>query len=59
MGQICDGGSFDRAGLLQSLEKAIQYYDHVAQEFSKNSGMIILDFSKHLWPHGNIDGTEN
>jgi hypothetical protein len=57
MSSSCEGNSLDRASLLPSLEQAIKLYDYLAQEFSNNSGMIVMDFSKHLWPHGNADGT--
>jgi hypothetical protein len=51
MSTFCDGNSLDRQALLQPLNQAIKNYDQLAQEFSKNSRMIVIDFSKHLWAH--------
>ncbi|MFS4459142.1 hypothetical protein [Bdellovibrio sp. HCB2-146] len=50
MKSFCENSSGDRETLRQQIEQATKLYDQIAQEFSKNSGVIILDFSMHLWP---------
>ncbi|MGZ3773440.1 MAG: hypothetical protein ACXVCY_17750 [Pseudobdellovibrionaceae bacterium] len=44
--------SQDRNDLLIHLKETIKTYDSLAQEFSKKSGVFIMDFSSHLWPYG-------
>lgn len=51
MSSACNGNTLDREALRKPLAQAIQSYDYLAQEFSKKSGMIVIDFSKHLWAH--------
>ncbi|MNK99880.1 hypothetical protein D3C87_1202970 [compost metagenome] len=51
MAAFCSTESLDTPSMVEPLQKALVYYDHLAQEFSKNSGMIVIDFTKHQWAH--------
>lgn len=51
MTTACNGETLDRQALRQPLTQAIKNYDLLAQEFSQKSGMIVIDFSKHMWAH--------
>lgn len=50
-GSYCESESNETESLKSGLNKATQIYDQIAQEFTKNSGVVIYDFSKHLWPY--------
>jgi hypothetical protein len=52
MNTYCGTVAEPRELSLQKLNRAIQKYDQLAQEYSKNSGIIILDFSLHLFKEG-------
>ena len=51
MSTACNGTTLDREALRKPLKLALDSFDYLAQEFSRKSGMIIIDFSKHLWAH--------